>query len=180
MRGTESVASELKGLYRDVLRDARGGVVRDSGWHPNVIVADCRRLLAAFLHGSPATALGIQGLQVGAGLPAWDLTGTPAPDPSQTVLVDPQPFTVPLASLKMDFLQGATVTTTPTNRLQIVATLGPNMPPWPDATHSSSTLREFGLVGQLNGQPVLLNCVRHPAITKDPFSSLDRTIWLVF
>lgn len=66
------------------------------------------------------------------------------------------------------------------NRVQIEATLGPDVPPWPDADHASGNLREFGLVATLDGGPVLINYVTHPLIAKDPASTLERTIWIVF
>jgi hypothetical protein len=181
MSNAESVTVELHGMFRDVLRDADGNVTWDSGWQKNAIVADCRRLLAGFMRGAPSTTLGIQGLRVGAGLPVWDQPpGPPPPTPNQVALVDPNPFTVQRASLQLAYLTGATVTATPTNRLQIVATLGPGVPPWPDGTHSTATLREFGLFGRLDGTDVLLNYRTHPAIAKDPSSTLERTIWLIF
>jgi hypothetical protein len=148
-------------------------------FQPNAIVADFRRLLAAFAAGAPAAA-GIQGLWVGAGLAAWDAAPPPLPDGSESALTDPAPFLVPVANLAFDFLAGNVVTPQPSRRLQIVATLGPGVPPWPDAGHVGANLREFGLVGQLAGVPVLLNYVRHPLIAKDPASTLERTIWLDF
>ncbi len=180
MTERELAAPRLRGSYRDVLRDGEGRVVWDSDWRSNIIVEDCRRLLAGLLGATPPGTLGLQGLQVGAGLAAWDQTGAPLPDATVTALADPNPHTVPRAAMQIDFLAAGVVSGSPTNRLQIVTTLGPGVPPWPNATHASSTLREFALVGQLNGAPVLINCVRHPAIVKDPASSLDRTIWLVF
>jgi hypothetical protein len=180
MPATED-ASGLHGRYRDVIRDAAGAVRWESGWRKNVIVGDCRRLLAGLLRGTPTGATAIQGLQVGTGLSAWDQPpGIPPSDASQTALVDPAPFLVPRASLVMNYLVGAVVSGTPTNRLQIVANLGPNVPPWPDANHAAPTLREFGLVATLDGATVLINYVRHPAIVKDPASTLERTVWLVF
>jgi hypothetical protein len=179
MTTNEHLAVALHGLYRDVLCDPYGHVLWDHGWHRNTIVLNCRRLLAGFMAG-PAMSLGIQGLRVGQGSDAWDLTSPPTPTPTQTALVDPNPFLVPRAALQIDFLEGGTVTSTPTNRLQIVATLGPNVPPWPDANHVSGNLREFGLVGRLNGAETLINYVTHPVIVKDPVSTLTRTIWLVF
>lgn len=170
----------LQGMYRDVLRDAAGRIVWDRGWHKNAIVTNCHLLLASFIRGAPATT-GIAGLSVGAGLAAWDAPpGTPDPSPSQSALVDPNPFLVPPASLKIDFLNGGVISASPTGKLQIVATLGPGVPTWPDANHATITLREFGLVAQLAGAPVLLNYRTHPAIVKDPTSTLERTIWLVF
>lgn len=176
----EDLTPGLRGMYRDVLHDARGRLLRDAGWRSNAIADDCRRLLAAFMRTAP-NALGIQGLQVGMGQAAWDSPpGPPPPTPAQTALVDPNPETVGLADLQIDFLQAGATTAAPTNRLQIVATLGPNVPPWPDPNHPTSTLREFGLVGDLAGNPLLINYVTHPAIVKDPTSTLTRTIWLVF
>jgi hypothetical protein len=169
----------LHGLYRDALKGPGGTPIWDRGWRRNTIVADCLRLLASFMRGGAATA-GIQGLLVGQGNAAWDQTSPPLPTPGQTALVDPNPFLVPPAALAIDFLDGATVTATPTNRLQIKATLGPNMPSWPDASHATGNLREFGLVGQLAGNQTLINYVTHPVIVKDPASTLTRTIWLVF
>jgi hypothetical protein len=166
------------GRYRDILRDARGDVIWDRGWSSNAILVDCRRLLATFMSGGGA--LGIQGLAVGAGQAAWDAAPPGPPAGTEVALVDPNPFTVPTASLAFTFLNGNVPSVTPTNRLQIVATLGPNVPPWPDANHAAGNLREFGLVAQLGGSPVLVNMVRHPVIAKDPLSTLERTIWLVF
>lgn len=181
MPNQELVANHLYGMYRDVLRGPGGQVLWDRGWQKNVIVDGCRVLLAELVRGAAGT-LGIQGLQVGAGLVIWDVTPQP-PAAADTVLQDPFPFTVPLGSLQFDFVQpDGTVSPTPTNRLQIRATLGPGVPPWPDANHPTITLREFGLVGRLAGTvtPQLMNYVRHPAIVKDPVSSLERTIWLTF
>lgn len=179
MQMTEHAAGNLKGTYRDVLRDGDGTILHDAGWRGNAIVLDCRRLLASFMAGAPA--FGIQGVLVGAGLAAWDVGGTPPADASQVALVDPNPFLVPTADLQVNFLDSAgVVSATPTNRLQIVAVLGAGAPPWPDAGHVSANLREFGLVGQLDGAQTLINYVTHPVINKDPTSTLERTLWLVF
>jgi hypothetical protein len=169
-------------MYRDVLRAADGSVLWDRGWNHNAIVVSCRRLLAAFMKApSPSVSIGIQGLRVGQGDPGWDANGTPTAQPTQSALVDSVPFIVPKSALAIDFLDGGNATAAPTNRLQIVATLGPNIPSWPDnATHATGNLREFGLFGQLNGVDTLINYVTHPVIVKDPTSTLTRTIWLVF
>ena len=177
------VTEGLYGMYHDILRDQEGRVIWDRGWRRNTIVVNCRRLLAVFMRRAPA-AVGISGLLVGAGLPSWDVPpGPPVPNPNQTALVDPNRFSFALAPAQISFLDPATgaVSTTPTSKIQIVATLGPGVPPWPDANHATITLREFGLFGQLGADPVsLINYVTHPAIVKDPTSTLERTIWLVF
>jgi hypothetical protein len=172
----------LMGFYRDVLRDADGRVRWDSGVHKNVIVGDCRRLLSAFMRGAPSASLGIQGIKVGAGDANWDTTTTPPANPARTDLVDQFPYALTRTSgnVTLSYLTGATVSGTPTNRLQIVATLIPGLPPWPDGHHVDATLREFGLYGNLDGTEVLIDYVTHPAIIKDPASTLDRTVWLVF
>jgi len=178
MRLTERAGDAVKGRYRDVVRGRGGEILADSGWRDNAIVLDCRRLLASLVAGAPAA--GIQGILVGAGLAAWDVNGPPAATDAQIALVDPAPFLLPAADLQIDFLDNGNVSATPTNRLQIVASLGPGEPPWPDGSHIASSLREFGLVAQLDGNPALINYVTHPVINKDPTSTLERTLWLVF
>jgi hypothetical protein len=175
----EHVTVELHGMYRDVMRGPDGRVLWEREWTHNTIVVNCRKLLAGFMKGG-GLSLGIQGLRVGQGLDTWDQTSPPLPTPAQTAMVDPHPFLVGPAALQIDFIDGATVTNVPTNRVQIVATLGPNAPPWPDNNHAAANLREFGLVGQLKNDETLINYVTHPVIVKDPASTLTRTIWLVF
>ncbi|MFN3241097.1 MAG: hypothetical protein ACE37K_06235 [Planctomycetota bacterium] len=144
-------------------------------------MADCRRVLSAFVNGTGPAAQGIQGLWIGAGLDAWDSVPPPPPTGTETVLVDPNPFLVPVAAMTLEFLSPTnTVSATPTNRLQISIPIGPGQPPWPDGNHATGNLREFGLAAQLGGNLVLLNYVIHPVIAKDPASTLDRTIWLEF
>jgi len=176
----ETMMPTPKGTYRDVLRGADGHVLWDRGWASNAITVDCRRLLASFMGGTPGGSLGVQGLWVGAGLDAWDQAPPAAPTGNETALTDPNPFLVSGAALAFSFLNGGLPSVSPTNRLQIVVTIGPNVPGWPDASHATGNLREFGLVGRLGGAPILINLVRHPVIAKDPTSTLERTIWLVF
>lgn len=182
MATIERPTAEMHGMYRDVLRDREGRVLWDRGWCRNAIVLDCHRLIAGLL-GGPVKSMGIKGLRVGQGLDAWDNAGPPPATPAQKALVDPNPFLVEAGTpaLKIDFLEGGTVTGNATNRLQIVATLGPNVPPWPDPNtgHASGNLREFGLVGELDDKETLINYVTHPVIVKDPASTLTRTIWLI-
>jgi len=179
MTNIEKPAEGLHGMYRDILYDRGGRVVWDRGWKTNAIVGDCRKLLATFMGGTPPS-LGIQGLRVGMGLDSWDTTGTPPATASQAALVDANSFKVLPANLQIDFLDGGTVSPNPTSRLQIVATLGPHVPSWPDGNHVTSNLREFGLIGSLKGAETLINYVTHPVIVKDPLSTLTRTIWLTF
>jgi hypothetical protein len=183
MRTEEHPADGLYGQFRDVLYDADGRVVWDHGWQRNAIVLDCRKLLAGFMRGAPTTTTGILELQFGAGLSSWDAAGPPVPTSNKTALEDPLPHKLPRNRMQLDFVDPVTgaVSANPTGRLQIRATLPPGEPAWPhQPDHPTSTLREFGLVAQLNGSPVLINYRTHTAIAKDPASTLERTIWLVF
>jgi hypothetical protein len=180
MAMSEDAAGALHGMYRDQLRAPDGRLIWDRGWRPNTIVKSCRQMLAGFMGGVPPTQ-GIQGLRVGQGNNTWDQSPPPLPPPAtQTGLVDPNSFLLPRASLQIDFIDSGTVTGSPTSQLQIVATIGPHQPPWPDQNHPAANLREFGLVGKLNNNETLINYVIHPVIVKDPASTLTRTIWLTF
>ena len=175
----ETLKPGLKGLWRDRIRDRSGRLTYDGPIRNNAIVADCRRALALFVSGGGGP--GIEGLMFGQGNSSWDVSGTPAATPAQTHLVDPNPFLLPASALQIDFVDNlGSVTGQPTNRLQIVATLPAGAPAWPDSTHPSASLREFGLASHVGGTATLLNYVTHPVINKDAASSLERTIWLVF
>lgn len=175
----ETATTGLHGRWRDVIRDSSGAIINKPLVKPNTIVVDCRRILASFMAG--ASTLGIQGMLFGGGLSAWDGDGSPVASATQTELVDPNPFLVPTADLQIDFVDDmGAVVVGPTNRLQIIANLGPGEPAWPDANHVAGSLREFGLIGELNGSQALINYVIHPVINKDPASTLERTLWLVF
>jgi len=163
----------IKGIYRDRLLDERGSEVFDSGWKPNLIVATCRVLLGSFMNND-TTAKGIQNLKVGRGDPAWDTNPPPAPDQSITKLQDNSPFIVP--SMVIQYLNDSdAIVQSQTSRIQIVATLGPNQP-----TAGTYQLREFGLFGQLNSQPFMIDYVRHPLIEKSGSVTLERRVRLIF
>ena len=181
---TENAGSGLHGRFRDVMRDGADEVRWDHGWQENVIVTDFRRVLAGFIRGSPPVVTGLVGLRVGAGLAAWDSPpGPPPATPDTTALVDPAPFTVARAR-PADRLrrpghrhhQRSAHPLAPDPRLARAERAAVAGRP----AHPTSTLREFGLVATLGGADVLLNYRTHPAIAKDPASTLERTIWLVF
>jgi hypothetical protein len=198
MRKTEFATTELHGMYRDVVRDAAGNVIADSLWKKNLILDGFRRVLASFAHGvnppplapgtPPSIALGIEEVRFGRGDPAWDAAGLPTLVSSRDRLEDttlplpiggliavprflPPPPNNPNPDFQIRFLANSAASPTETNVVEIVATL----PPGP-----AMTLREFGVVGKLDGNPVLLNYVAHQAIVKDPTTTLTRTIRFVF
>jgi hypothetical protein len=171
----------IKGIYRDQLLNAEGCVVFDSGWNSNLIVANCRVLLAAFMRND-ARSHGIQSLQVGRGNAAWDTTPPPPPDPNTTTkLEDPSPFIIPVADLGIQYLNDRDEAVAgPTSRIQITATLGPGKP-----AAESFPLREFGLFGALDNAPgsplpFMIDYIRHPLIEKSGSVTLERRVRLIF
>lgn len=169
----------IKGIYRDILRNAANQVVSDSGWQSNTILNGCRMLLAGFMRNDNVS--GIQYLSVGQGDEAWDTDGAPSPNPQTTTgLVSPAAPNVPFSELDVVFLnQQDQVVNNPTPRLQVTATLNPGFPlPIPPAT--SYPLREFGLFGRLGNTDFMLNNIRHPVLLKDTTSTLIRVIRLYF
>ncbi|HEU4389340.1 MAG TPA: hypothetical protein VFV34_16165 [Blastocatellia bacterium] len=166
----------VKGIYRDRLFDSRGDEIFDSGWKSNLIVTRCRILLGSFMHNE-SSAKGIQALRVGQGDPLWDTSPIPPPDPGLDKLVDPAPFIIPLESLGIQYLNDSddVVSDQKTSRIQIVATLGPNQP-----IAGTYKLREFGLFGELNEEPWMIDYIRHPLIEKSGSVTLERRIRLIF
>jgi hypothetical protein len=172
----------IEGIYRDVLRGPRGEVIRDAGWKPNLIVLRCRELLAAFMKGDGTESpLGIQSLKLGRGDPAWDNVPPPKPPETSIQLVDGTPFVIPKNSLTLQYLSGNNeLSSAPTNRLEIVAVLGPGQPPPQLNLPSPYPIREFGLFGKLKGVDYMIDYVRHPLIEKDAAVTLERRVQLIF
>jgi hypothetical protein len=178
----ETLAVNMKGIYRDIITAPDGTVLYDSGWHSNTIVERCRILLAGFIRND--TTSGIQNLQVGQGNAAWDANGAPAPTPGETALVAPAADApIAFASLEVAYLSSGGTTLPPadppTPQLQITATL-PAGYPAPLGGGSVYPLREFGLFGSFNGTPSMINNVRHPVIFKEASTTLTRIVRLYF
>jgi hypothetical protein len=175
----ETVGTLIKGIYRDVLTAGDGRILYDSGWATNTIVDRCRILIAGFMKNEPTS--GIQCLAVGQGSKDWDAAGPPDPDPTATTdLVMRYDSAIPLNSLSLTYLdEDAKAVASPTDRLQVTATLGPGYPP-PLKPLNTYPLREFGLFGRFDGKEYMINSVRHPVIHKDAAATLVRVIRLYF
>ncbi|MFZ5758614.1 MAG: hypothetical protein ACOY32_03160 [Thermodesulfobacteriota bacterium] len=174
----QHITGQLQGIYRDIVHDGDGRVIRDSGWTANTIVERCRILLAGFMRNAPSD--GIRHLAVGQGLAGWDDGGPPPPDPLATGLVTPHAPPVPFAELAVAYLdEGLAEVALPTSRLQITAILAPGYPAPPPGL-TAYPLREFGLFGRLNGTDFMINSIRHAVIHKDPAATLIRMIRLFF
>ena len=165
----------VKGIYRDRLLGADGRLVFDSEWKSNLIVTNCRVLLAAFMRNE-TTVRGIRSLQVGQGRPEWDTQPPPAPPVVSNKLEDNNPFVIPVANLILQYLNDSdAIVPGPTSRIEITATLGPNQP-----APGAVSLREFGLFGEFNGQPFMIDYIRHPVIQKSGTFTLERRVRLIF
>lgn len=174
----EQLGGQLKGIYRDILKDGQGRVLSDSGWSSNTIARQCRVLLAGFMKGDASG--GIHHLAFGTGRASWDQDGPPAPDPSATDLIAPCPPPMPLNALNLIYLdEDNNEVATPTSRLQITAILEPGYPA-PGTPEDTCPLREFGLFGTFDGAYFMINSIRHPVIHKDASATLIRKIRLHF
>lgn len=169
----------IKGIYRDRLWGPGGELVFDSQWKSNMVVLKGRQLLAGFIKNE-ATARGIQSMKIGRGLASWDTTPPPLADANTTTqLTDAAPFVVPAPNLNLTYLNDTDVPTlTVTNRVQITAVLGPNLPS--PATDPPFPMREFGLFGQMNGTDFMIDYIRHPLIEKDGLVTMERKVRLIF
>lgn len=174
----EYIGGQLKGIYRDILKEGDGTVIHDSGWVSNTIVERCRILLAGFMRNDSSD--GIQHLAFGQGLDTWDDNGTPTPDPLASGLVTPYNPPIPFAGLTITYLdENDHEVSAPTSRLQITAILPPGYPA-PLASLTTYPLREFGLFGRFSGTDFMINSIRHSVIHKDASATLIRIIRLYF
>lgn len=172
--------SAPKGIYRDTLIGSDGRVQFDSGWTSNTIVLRCHILIASFMLNNSA-ASGVQYMAVGQGNQAWDnLAELPDTPDDANSLVNQFGGTIPMAQLAPTYLdENREPTTAETRTLQLTATLGENFPTPPEG-RAAYPLREFGLFGSFDGQPYMINSIRHRVIHKDTASTLVRTIQLTF
>ncbi|MFH1217116.1 MAG: hypothetical protein V1706_11510 [Pseudomonadota bacterium] len=174
----QRITGQLKGIYRDIVKNGDGGIIHDSGWTSNTIVECCRILLAGFIRNEPSD--GIRHMAFGQGLDAWDDGGPPPPDSMATGLVTPYNPPIAFTDLSVVYLnEGLSEVATPTSRLQITAILEPGYPT-PLAPLTTYPLREFGLFGRLGGTDFMINSIRHAVIHKDTSATLIRMIRLFF
>ncbi len=168
----------LQGKYWDQIFTAEGECI-DFGWRNNVIVNQCRQLLAGFMKGDNAT--GVQYIALGKGDIAWDDAMPVSPEMSTNSLIDlsPEMIAVTDAEMEIDFLDtmGA-VSPIPSERIQVSVTIeGTNLPIVGDETFP---LREFGLFGNLAPDDYMIDYVRHPVINIGTGDTLVRRVRLVF
>lgn len=186
---------KIKGLYKDVIMK-NNEVLKDCGWQPNTIAADCGRFLAALMKKEfQSPPVGIEYLAVGsgstddahfrdrvAGFFEWLNE-----DPTRVGPLLEDGWWVwakKIADKEIKFLDTAGIMTPEiTNRLEVEVKIAENEP-------SSDTLnfQEFALIGvdkKTDGtfdtaRLFLVNYVSHGPITKDKEMELSRTIKLIF
>lgn len=172
------ITQQLNGKYWDQLLPAQGECI-DFGWRNNVIVNQCRQLLAGFVKGD--TASGIQYIALGRGDVNWDDDMPSPPDMSTDALVDIAPHTIPVgsAAMEIEFLDTAgSVSLVVTDRIQVAVTIdGASLPIVGDETFP---LREFALFGNLAPDDYMIDYVRHPVIHIGTTDTLIRRVKLVF
>ena len=167
----------LKGSYHDQIITAQGQAL-DLGWHSNIIVDRCRYLLAAFMKGD--RAMGIRLLAVGKGIKSWDIQPPSPPLKTRQRLIDPNPFKIVIKRSQIKYLDPTgNPTNSPTNRIQIIVTIKPGVPPI-EGEGDTYPLREFGLFGRFMNKDYMIDYIRHPVIHKQADDKLVRTIRLIF
>jgi hypothetical protein len=178
----------IRGIYRDILTGPANQLLYDSGWHHNTIVDNGRILLAGLIKQDTFT--GIHHLAVGRGDESWDAQWNtdipPTSTPSDFDLVNPHEPPIDVGDMTLAYLDNQdNVVTTPTDRLQLTATLAAGYPPPPNPSQLKTyPLREFGLFGIFTSAgvetPYMINSVKHPVIHKDESATLTRIIRLSF
>ena len=167
-----------EGKYRDHLVYTDGRVV-DYDWRCNVIVDQCRQLLAAFMQGQAAS--GIQRISLGRGDTSWDSLPYEAPVPSTSSLVDSSPHDIAVADAEMSisFLDISGNTTSDVHsRIEVSVTIeGDSLP---IGSGETFPLREFALYGELNSNDYMIDYVRHGVIHIGQGDVLTRRVRLVF
>ena len=170
---------DIKGKYWDQLITATGEVV-DYGWRSNIIVNQCRQLLAAFMKGE--TASGIQRIALGRGEEVWDVESPPSPEMTTDRLVDPSPqiITTGAPEMELEFLNGAgEVSSTVSQSIQITINIAAGSLPIA-VGEDSFPLREFGLFADLAADEFMIDYVRHPVMNIGPEDTLVRRVRLFF
>lgn len=177
----EYPGSFIKGAYRDQLFDAEGIVTYDSGWNDNTIMNSFHRLLArlvrhddALFKTQPISLV----MRFGKYSHTWASPPTVAPDDEN--LNEPWNFVLQeKQGLEVAYLDdNGVVQTNPSNRVQLIATLGPKMPE--DAVCPLGEFAVYIRFGTSNDHIHIINHVRHHLISKASTDTLIRQIRFTF
>jgi hypothetical protein len=143
----------------------------------NLVVDDCSRLIASLMK-KHAGYEGIKYWEVGEGQSSWNDASPPAPNASDKSL-NKATFRKAVGASDISFIDAnANVTSSVTNRIQVVVTFG--------STEANGYLREFGLFGGGSdcnatlGSGIMVNRKTHGVIFKTSGIELVRTLRLTF
>ena len=176
----EYLGSVIKGIYRDQLFDEEGTMKLDSGWNNNTIMTSFHTLLARLVRHDDgllkAQAISLI-MRFGEFSNSWGSLVVEPTDETLTAayteFVLDETSGLKVAYLNVDGVEQVK----PSNRVQITATLGQNMP-----LGAVCPLGEFAVYLRC-GTPDndhIINHVRHPVISKTATDTLIRQIRFTF
>jgi len=183
----EYLGSVIKGIYRDQLFDAEGVMKQDSGWNNNTIMTSFHTLLARLV--THDTKLFIQTpsliMRFGRFSNSWGSSLVVEPADEKLTAAYTEFVLDETSGLKVVYLNDNGVEQiSPSNWVQITATLGPNLP-----VNDVCPLGEFAVYLRW-GTPTannpapdndhIINHVRHPVISKSATDTLIRQIRFTF
>lgn len=166
--GDEPTSVSMTGRIEDKIY--KNGVLVETRVGHNLIVNSFLKLVMCLIKGQTGY-FGIQYWAVGSGNPSWD-SSVPAPDENATRLVS-EIGRVPILPAEISFLDsGFSVTTTPSNIIQISHTF--------EANDCNGTWREFGIFGgnatAVANSGIMINNRHHAVLTKTNEMVIERTM----
>lgn len=177
----------IKGEYKDILT-RKGAVIENRGWKSNKIVPDYGKFLAALMKRDFVTDVGIEYIAVGAGSKTWETFLDRVKTFFNNGVIMNNGYWVWAKKIDVGDIryleENNDVTTDITNKLQILANFGENVP----SNTGTLSFEEFALLGRgtkSGGSTIemfFINYVNHDnaPISKVPTMTLDRTIRLSF
>jgi len=172
------MSKEIAGYYHDVLTNAKGEELFDSGWKSNLIVSECNLLLSALMKGKQGIT-GILYFAAGTGKKEWDQE---RPDSNfATASLENEVTRKAITSRQITFLDDSNnPIDAVTNRLEVAVEFNGGE----IAAAGFQSLREFGLFGgdatEDTDSGFMIDYVVHPRIDMSKELTLKRSVRLNF
>lgn len=168
---------QMRGEWRDIVRDERGNIIDDTGWRHNQVQNTNAHLLAA-LCKNQAGYSGYLYFAFGTGLPAWDSAAPAQPYSDTTLTTEVFRKAIPIPSITFRHpITGANIDPTLSNVIQIDTTLALG-------EANGSALREFGVFSgdatAVADSGLMTDWIVHSRIDKNGSISIDRSIRFTF
>lgn len=169
----DSANFSMSGETIDRIYNSKGELVQEIHSH-NLVVNSFTHLITSLLKNRTGFE-GVQYWAVGSGDDSWDDL-LPNPDRDDTRLMS-EIGRVPISSDEIHFIDpDLEITTTPTNKIQIVHTFGYN--------DCNGIWREFGIFGgnatETENSGIMINKRHHEIITKTTDMMVERTLRFTF